>query len=1365
MPSPPAPQAEPTKEAPEGESQLPESDARPANRAPLLSAPVEEEGVEETEQGGPIRFLGLPKKPPVKALSVGAGTPEPKSWEPARRKVLGVQNQLSAAADIRNVELGMFVDLTHERIADAASSAIAHVRNAKVSAHDQVAHAVLTAKIVILETALGTLERSSKRIFDTEMGAYTDAGTAIKLAGTISKKHQTGAKLVRVQAQLTALNHGTTEGKRGADGIQGHADAATEAGRVKASTYGSNGRGKAQAEAVREVAGDFARELVKPKEAVESAAVKGGLDLAKGMDNAELELLPVFADAALEVSSGILKQAKTLRPKFADLSTRNSKSILDTVERVLAQLDALEGQAKDEITALSMTLVGGIRRARNKAFGMLDTQREAFFTEVTKGVVEFNMFTRSLRKPDVAAVKEYGAQTQLAISDAQDRFKEAVTLIGDVTSDGIDDAGNMGARGLRRMGSGAAAGIARVSEMTKSSFKIAELTVQIALLKFTIAWKKAMLDATSLLDGALQDIVDKFKALLKDEVGKATKKITETVDEALKKNKEPLAQIEAKMEEAAAAAREEYDKTWYEKVWDVLGTILVAVLTLLAIVVVAVVGIVLIIGGIIYGSVAAIVVGVVMLLGAVGYMLYGIVSGIVHRVSSADSFLGGVWGLVVGILDLTGIPNVIEGIWGHDLVNGRKLTGTEARQRLGMGIFGVLMLLLPIKGLKGGKGKAVPTPKAAPPVKLGGPKPKGKSGPSKLGETPGGPPKAPKAQEPKPKVEPKPKEPKPKADEPKPKVEPKPKEPKPKADEPRAKEKPKPNEEPKGKEPKPKEKPKEEPKGEEPKPKEKPKEEPKGKEPKPKEKPKPGEPGVKAKEPAPKDGTPVPRTESTPRVEPPPKATIPEPAAPRPSLLDRMRDSWRDRQNRKWLEKTERIMREQAEKKRLDDAKRAFDDAKSKGPAPRAAGPTQLLGADAKTAAAVQKIKPLEGIRDVAIHGTKTGFEVLMPNGKWVHMNQRGLATWLSKQGHKRGQPIRLLSCETGGKATGIAQHLSNKLGSPVMAPSKTLWVKGDGSLVIGKTPKRATGKWEVFSPKKSTTAPWYKRLFGDKKSSSPDGSGARSLGKTGELTPAELTHIVEPEISGGGTFKGGGHAHASVAELTKAGFTEITPAQAAARRAAEAPFRMAMEAWQTAKSAKARYRKARAKEEGRLNLKKIQGQLKSTKTSPAEKAALALQETAALKAMTVWEAANPRPTAVPRKPSPTDFGLPDTYNPNMKYFYREKLGQGPAEVGGIHPTSNKIHWDGHTWFPSGWGAARIKMIQTRLQAAGADVVVTNSGTMTKYTAWVKFADDGSLQVAPKGTPDPGAAGYVKTSLLVPADEAAGRSAFPEMNQ
>lgn len=86
---------------------------------------------------------------------------------------------------------------------------------------------------------------------------------------------------------------------------------------------------------------------------------------------------------------------------------------------------------------------------------------------------------------------------------------------------------------------------------------------------------------------------------------------------------------------------------------------------------------------------------------------------------------------------------------------------------------------------------------------------------------------------------------------------------------------------------------------------------------------------------------------------------------------------------------------------------------------------------------------------DLIAHGTSSRVE-LEHNGKKILVNSRTIAKLLKNMpGYKKGQDIRLLSCNTGVLNHGFAQDLANKLNVTVWAPSNYLWAYPDGTHII----------------------------------------------------------------------------------------------------------------------------------------------------------------------------------------------------------------------------------------------------------------------------------------------------------------------------
>lgn len=137
------------------------------------------------------------------------------------------------------------------------------------------------------------------------------------------------------------------------------------------------------------------------------------------------------------------------------------------------------------------------------------------------------------------------------------------------------------------------------------------------------------------------------------------------------------------------------------------------------------------------------------------------------------------------------------------------------------------------------------------------------------------------------------------------------------------------------------------------------------------------------------------------------------------------------------------------------------DEAKAKEP-----GRVVLAGEDADLRAAAEWLEPLPGTLDVVVHGTIDDL-VVLHGGTEQHIDHRRLALYIKKSGAKY-ERIRLAACKSGTHAKGVAQHLANKLGVEVIAPTDTLHVSEDGTQVIGPKKTRNTGRWETFTPKKS---------------------------------------------------------------------------------------------------------------------------------------------------------------------------------------------------------------------------------------------------------------------------------------------------------
>lgn len=118
------------------------------------------------------------------------------------------------------------------------------------------------------------------------------------------------------------------------------------------------------------------------------------------------------------------------------------------------------------------------------------------------------------------------------------------------------------------------------------------------------------------------------------------------------------------------------------------------------------------------------------------------------------------------------------------------------------------------------------------------------------------------------------------------------------------------------------------------------------------------------------------------------------------------------------------------------------------------------------TAKAVPRVP---GMYTVDMHGDPDSVRI---GSRYLTADE--LATLLEADPHWKGEPIRLLACETGQSANGFAQQLADRLGVTVYAPSDYVFVSARGSIYVTGWERRngivvpkmpPTGKMYAFDP------------------------------------------------------------------------------------------------------------------------------------------------------------------------------------------------------------------------------------------------------------------------------------------------------------
>lgn len=112
---------------------------------------------------------------------------------------------------------------------------------------------------------------------------------------------------------------------------------------------------------------------------------------------------------------------------------------------------------------------------------------------------------------------------------------------------------------------------------------------------------------------------------------------------------------------------------------------------------------------------------------------------------------------------------------------------------------------------------------------------------------------------------------------------------------------------------------------------------------------------------------------------------------------------------------------------------------------------------------AIKAVEPIQGIYDIKAHGDYDGVKIFD-----TPIDANELARIILMRNDYNGEPIRLLSCNTGKVVNGtcVAQELADFLGVEVIAPNDILITDGKGLLIVGKSRFRNTGEFKHFYPR-----------------------------------------------------------------------------------------------------------------------------------------------------------------------------------------------------------------------------------------------------------------------------------------------------------
>lgn len=524
--------------------------------------------------------------------------------------------------------------------------------------------------------------------------------------------------------QEAARAFGVAEGRRAKQAIDAQAETARAAARAKAGGYPKDERGGVQAEAVLTTGEEFAKKLAKPGPDVQAKAEEGGRKLADGFAGAGAKVVDLIGEQSRKLGVEVRGHTVDLEPQFDSIRTNAHSGLDDVASAINTQLDGVEEASRTELTAVLAEVADHIDESVTSINEALDHESIAAAGALDTAAERTAAAVLAAKRPNLAVGRRVVTDAEGSIVATAEQYESGLADVERVTMGSFAQGGAAVARGTARTASGVSKGLGEAAGAGKQALagvvdaagKSADAVIE--------HWAEVVDEAAKGLDAGFDKAVAGLGVELQKGLDEGNAKITAQVDQAIAKNAEPLAQLDTKLGEAAAEARDKYNAPWYNKVgrWllSALTSFLIALGKFLLVVLVVVLGIIAIVVGIIADIAILVIIGVIILVGVIVYVVYAIIAGIVARVRSANTWWQAIWGVAVGILDITGLPGIVEGLIGHDIVNGRKLTAEEAGSRFGTGLFGLLLWLIPLKfrGARRGGGRPPELPGEKPPPPL-----------------------------------------------------------------------------------------------------------------------------------------------------------------------------------------------------------------------------------------------------------------------------------------------------------------------------------------------------------------------------------------------------------------------------------------------------------------------------------------------------------------------------------------------------------------------------------------------------------------------------------------------------------------------
>ncbi len=615
----------------------------------------------------------------------------------------------------------------------AGQMAIANVQNevtrliGQVYAESEQAKASIEAAYAEQEAAVQNQAASTIAEIEAEQASRLSA--IEELAGSERERFTSAYEAQRAEAvafvaglREEILAAGESEAQRVLDGSEKRAT--TIMGEAGGRSFGGDADlVEAQRKSVHDIAQKAADECRTTGRDMAAQVRSDAKEQAQQYDQPLQDYLAQLETSYTETSQAVDEIVASTKQQIESAAQQAGQSVTETEEQGLATLENERTTDLQEVDAWVTQTVSQIEQGGTQLVAAVEPQMASFSSQISAYGANAAAQLRSVERPVASDVAAFAAGVRQDLQSNQQNALSALSEWGSGAFTELNAAFDGQRQTLATLVEGCCDGARTIGEGLVEAIQEASVTVATGL---DTLFGEFQTELSASIDGALDEMKsadEKFRADLRVPHQEALEALARKVDDALASEDNILANARGKMASAVSEISSKYQslkaeadaknaqeqgqpqgrvyrflgdlwnafmgwvesvKQWFKKAFgDFWGGLLFGIISTLVVVLIGAAIIALIA---LVSSVAAVVVAVVLLVAAIGLMIYSRFQEfkLAHG-GQGPNFWQGVGLVLLGIVDITGIPFIIEGIVGKT-ATGLELSGFDRGARIGSGV-------------------------------------------------------------------------------------------------------------------------------------------------------------------------------------------------------------------------------------------------------------------------------------------------------------------------------------------------------------------------------------------------------------------------------------------------------------------------------------------------------------------------------------------------------------------------------------------------------------------------------------------------------------------------------------------------------